>query len=103
LYKLISCGSHSTNDFLKRKIGNKYPPSKLFHHRGPYFVHDKPELVQGITRTTMEVDYPKELYATLTKGTIVPVVVSLATYVIKNQKTESGTLLTDKKVCATAS
>ncbi|KAJ7882527.1 hypothetical protein B0H14DRAFT_3433330 [Mycena olivaceomarginata] len=95
-YKLISRGSHSTNDFLKRKIDNKYPPSKLFDHRGP---HDKPELVQrDYTDNDGKSIAPKELYATLTKGTLVPVVVSLATYVIKDQKTESGTLLPDKKV-----
>ncbi|KAJ7894685.1 hypothetical protein B0H14DRAFT_3854258 [Mycena olivaceomarginata] len=29
-----------------RKIGHKYLPSKLSDHRGPYFAHDKAELVQ---------------------------------------------------------
>ncbi|KAJ7348501.1 hypothetical protein DFH08DRAFT_959902 [Mycena albidolilacea] len=103
-YKLITRGSHSTNNFLKCTIGKKYPPSKLSDHRGPYFTHNKPELVQrDYTDKDGKLIAPKELYATLTKGTLVLVVVPLATYVTKDQKTESGTLFPDKKVCATAS
>ncbi|KAJ7775926.1 hypothetical protein DFH07DRAFT_951830 [Mycena maculata] len=41
---------------------------------------------------------PEELYATLTEGTLVHVMVSLATYVITDQKTEKGTLIPDKKI-----
>ncbi|KAJ7891821.1 hypothetical protein B0H14DRAFT_3428246 [Mycena olivaceomarginata] len=70
----------------ERKIGDKYLPSKLSDHRRPYFAHDKAEL---------------ELYATLTEGTLVLVVVSLATYVIRDQKTDSGVCgvsLPDKKI-----
>jgi hypothetical protein len=47
---------------------------------------------------------PEELYATLTEGTLVLVVlvVSLAAYVIRDQKTESGVSPPGKKVCATS-
>ncbi|KAJ6618523.1 hypothetical protein B0H10DRAFT_2189507 [Mycena sp. CBHHK59/15] len=41
---------------------------------------------------------PEELYATLTEGTLVLVMVSLATYVLKDQKTEKGDPLPDKKI-----
>ncbi|KAJ7754184.1 hypothetical protein DFH07DRAFT_1029589 [Mycena maculata] len=57
------------------KIGHKYLPSKLSDHQGPYFAHDKAEL-----------------------STLVLVVVSLATYVIKDQKLESGVSLPDKRI-----
>ncbi|KAJ7906887.1 hypothetical protein B0H13DRAFT_1880197 [Mycena leptocephala] len=30
----------------ERKVGDKYPPSKLSDHRGPHFVHEKAELIQ---------------------------------------------------------
>ncbi|KAJ7189941.1 hypothetical protein GGX14DRAFT_408393 [Mycena pura] len=83
----------------ERKIGDKYSPSKLSDHRGPYFAHDKAELVQrDYTDKDGKLIAPEELYATLTEGTLVLVVVSLATYVIKDQKTESGASLPDKKI-----
>ncbi|KAJ7663353.1 hypothetical protein DFH06DRAFT_1324822 [Mycena polygramma] len=83
----------------ERKIGDKYPPSKLSDHRGPYFAHDKAELVQrDYTDKDGKLIAPEELYATLTEGTLVLVVVSLATYVIRDQKTESGASLPDKKI-----
>ncbi|KAJ7795455.1 hypothetical protein B0H14DRAFT_3495918 [Mycena olivaceomarginata] len=85
----------------KRKIGDKYPPSKLSDHRGPYFAHDKAELVQrNYTDKDGKLIGPEELYATLTEGTLVLVVlvVSLATYVIRDQKTESGVSPPGKKI-----
>ncbi|KAJ7718088.1 hypothetical protein B0H14DRAFT_3630729 [Mycena olivaceomarginata] len=85
----------------KRKIGDKYPPSKLSDHRGPYFAHDKAELVQrDYTDKDGKLIAPEELYATLTEGTLVLVirVVSLATYVIRDQKTESGVSPPGKKI-----
>ncbi|KAJ7120760.1 hypothetical protein C8R43DRAFT_79896 [Mycena crocata] len=83
----------------ERQIGDKYPPSKLSDHRGPYFAHDKAKLVQrDYTDKDGKLIAPEELYATLTEGTLVLVVVSLATYVIKNQRTESGRPLPDKKI-----
>jgi hypothetical protein len=104
-YRLIFRARYSTNYFLERKIGDKYPPSKLSDHRGLYFAHDKAELVQrDYTDKDGKLIAPEELYATLTEGTLVLVVrvVSLATYVIRDQKTESGVSPPGKKVCATS-
>ncbi|KAJ6612629.1 hypothetical protein B0H10DRAFT_2192374 [Mycena sp. CBHHK59/15] len=83
----------------ERKIGDKYPPSKLSDHWGPYFAHEKAELVQrDYTDKEGKLIAPEELYATLTEGTLVLVMVSLATYVIRDQKTEKGVPLPDKKI-----
>ncbi|KAJ7875911.1 hypothetical protein B0H14DRAFT_3546211 [Mycena olivaceomarginata] len=83
----------------ERKIGDKYLPSKLSDHREPYFAHDKAELVQwDYTDKDGKLIAPEELYATLTEGTLVLVVVSLSTYVIRDQKTDSGVSLPDKKI-----
>jgi hypothetical protein len=80
-YRLISRVRYSTNYFLERKIGDKYLPSKLSDHRGPYFAHDKAELVQwDYTDKDGKLIAPEELYAKL--------------------KTDSGVSLPDKKVCA---
>ncbi|KAJ6613655.1 hypothetical protein B0H10DRAFT_1951293 [Mycena sp. CBHHK59/15] len=56
-----------------------------------------PEPTAGLHGQGWEVDCPEELYTTLTEGTLVLVVVSLATYVIKDQMMDSGTPLSDKK------
>ncbi|KAJ7718886.1 hypothetical protein B0H14DRAFT_2643154 [Mycena olivaceomarginata] len=67
----------------------------------PYFAHDKAELVQwNYTDKDGKLIGPEELYATLTEGTLVLVVrvVSLATYVIRDQKTESGVSPPGKKI-----
>ncbi|KAJ7739458.1 hypothetical protein DFH07DRAFT_965748 [Mycena maculata] len=83
----------------ERKVGDKYPPSKLSDHRGPYFAHEKAELIQrDYTDRDGKLIAPEELYATLTEGTLVLVMVSLATYVITDQKTEKGTPIPDKKI-----
>ncbi|KAJ7884393.1 hypothetical protein B0H14DRAFT_2564444 [Mycena olivaceomarginata] len=63
----------------EHKIGDKYLPSKLSDHRGPYFAHDKAELVQwDYTDKDGKLIAPEELYATL--------------------KTDSGVSLPDKKI-----
>lgn len=84
---------------LERQIGDTYPPEKLPDHQGPYFAHDKTKLVQ---RDYRDVDSsliaPYELYEKLTEGTLVLVMLSFVTYVIKDQKNERGEPLPDKKV-----
>ncbi|KAJ7889159.1 hypothetical protein B0H14DRAFT_2561999 [Mycena olivaceomarginata] len=81
------------------KISDKYLPSKLSDHLGPYFAHDKAELVQwDYTDKDGKLIAPEKLYTMLTEGTLVLVVVSLATYVIRDQKTDSGVSLPDKKI-----
>ncbi|KAJ6612936.1 hypothetical protein B0H10DRAFT_2277579 [Mycena sp. CBHHK59/15] len=75
------------------------PPSKHSDHWGPYFAHEKAELVQrDYTDKEGKLIAPEELYATLTEGTLVLVMVSLATYVIRDQKTEKGVPFPDKKI-----
>ncbi|KAJ6554129.1 hypothetical protein B0H10DRAFT_2241585 [Mycena sp. CBHHK59/15] len=76
----------------KRRVGDKYPPRKLSDHRGPYFAHDKPELTQrDYTDKDGKLIAPEEPYTTLTEGTLVLVMLSLATYVITDQKSDKGT------------
>ncbi|KAJ6605030.1 hypothetical protein B0H10DRAFT_2229241 [Mycena sp. CBHHK59/15] len=83
----------------ERRVGDKYPPSKLSDHRGPYFAHEKAELTQqDYTDKDGKLIAPEELYATLTEGTLVLVMLSLATYVITDQKSDKGTPLKDKKI-----
>ncbi|KAJ6526542.1 hypothetical protein B0H10DRAFT_296081 [Mycena sp. CBHHK59/15] len=85
---------------IERQIGDTYPPDKLPDHQGPYFAHDRAKLVQ---RDYRDVDgsliAPHELYEKLTEGTLVLVMISLATYVITDQKTAKGDPMADKKVC----
>ncbi|KAJ6608191.1 hypothetical protein B0H10DRAFT_2303572 [Mycena sp. CBHHK59/15] len=83
----------------KCRVDDKYPPSKLSDHRGPYFAHDKAELTQrDYTDKDGKLIAPEEHYATLTEGTLVLVMLSLATYVITDQKSDKGTPLKDKKI-----
>ncbi|KAJ6615919.1 hypothetical protein B0H10DRAFT_2219932 [Mycena sp. CBHHK59/15] len=56
----------------ERKIGDKYPPSKLSHYWGPYFAHEKAELVQrDYTDKEGKLIAPEELYKT-EKGVPLP-------------------------------
>ncbi|KAJ6606903.1 hypothetical protein B0H10DRAFT_2439874 [Mycena sp. CBHHK59/15] len=84
---------------IERQIGDTYPPDKLPDHQGPYFAHDRAKLVQ---RDYRDVDgsliAPHELYEKLTEGTLVLVMISLATYVITDQKTAKGDPMADKKI-----
>ncbi|KAJ7215977.1 hypothetical protein GGX14DRAFT_391644 [Mycena pura] len=73
-------GSYNTISLFQFQPGDKYPPDKLSDHRGPYFAHNKAELVRrDYTDKDGKLIAPEELYATLTEGTLV-LVVSLATY-----------------------
>lgn len=66
-------------------------------------MHDKAKLVQRDYRDADgSLIAPHELYSKLTEGTLVLVTVSLATYVIINQKNERGEPK-DKKVCVNRS
>ncbi|KAJ6532611.1 hypothetical protein B0H19DRAFT_1188015 [Mycena capillaripes] len=83
----------------ERNVGDKYPPSVLPEYRGPYFAHDRAQLVQRDYRDTDGKPIaPSELYHKLVEGTLVIVMVSLATYVIKDLKTERGNPIPDKKI-----
>ncbi|KAJ6622199.1 hypothetical protein B0H10DRAFT_2214559 [Mycena sp. CBHHK59/15] len=80
----------------ERQIGDTYPPEKLPDHQGPYFAHNKTKLVQ---RDYRDVDSSLIApYEKLTEGTLVLVMLSFVTYVIKDQKNERGEPLPDKKV-----
>ncbi|KAJ6568175.1 hypothetical protein B0H10DRAFT_2437702 [Mycena sp. CBHHK59/15] len=83
----------------RERVVYSAPPSKLSDHRGPYFAHDKAEFTQrDYTDKDGKLIAPEELYATLTEGTLVLVMLSLATYVITDQKSDKGTPLKDKKI-----
>ncbi|KAJ6629650.1 hypothetical protein B0H10DRAFT_1939632 [Mycena sp. CBHHK59/15] len=66
--------------------------------QGPFYALDKARLFQ---RDYRDVDNsliaPNELTAKLTEGTLVLVMISFATYVITNQKSERGEPKPDKK------
>ncbi|KAJ6524128.1 hypothetical protein DFH09DRAFT_1372265 [Mycena vulgaris] len=66
---------------------------------GPYFAHDRAKPVQ---RDYRDVDgsliAPHELYEKLTAGTLVFVMISLATYVITDHKMTKGDPIPDKKI-----
>ncbi|KAJ6598804.1 hypothetical protein B0H10DRAFT_2231401 [Mycena sp. CBHHK59/15] len=87
---------------IERQIGDTYPPDKLPDHQGPYFAHDRAKLVQCDYRDVDGVEVgliaPHELYEKLTEGTLVLVMISLATYVITDQKTAKGDPMADKKI-----
>ncbi|KAJ7765890.1 hypothetical protein DFH07DRAFT_1014444 [Mycena maculata] len=83
----------------ERRVSDKYPPNKLSDHRGPYFAHEKAQLTQrDYTDREGKLIAPEELYATLTEGTLVLVMVSLATYIIPGQKSDKGAPLQAKKI-----
>ncbi|KAJ7704122.1 hypothetical protein B0H17DRAFT_1127126 [Mycena rosella] len=66
---------------------------------GPYFVHDKAQLVQRDYRDSDgSLIAPHELYNKLTEGTLIFVTVLLATYIITDQKAENGAPRPDKKI-----
>ncbi|KAJ7893857.1 hypothetical protein B0H14DRAFT_3427157 [Mycena olivaceomarginata] len=83
----------------ERQVGDNYPPDCLPDHRGPYFAHEKAQLIQ---RDYRDLDgsliAPHELYEKLVKGTLVLVTVSLVTYIITGQSTENGAPKPDRKV-----
>ncbi|KAJ6597301.1 hypothetical protein B0H10DRAFT_2441748 [Mycena sp. CBHHK59/15] len=66
---------------------------------GPEISERRAELTQrDYTDKDGKLIAPEELYATLTEGTLVLVMLSLATYVITDQKSDKGTPLKDKKI-----
>ncbi|KAJ7513266.1 hypothetical protein B0H11DRAFT_20181 [Mycena galericulata] len=83
----------------ERKVGDTYPPSMLPEVQGPFYALDKARLFQ---RDYRDVDNsliaPHELTAKLTEGTLVLVMISFATYVITDQKSERGEPKPDKKI-----
>ncbi|KAJ6532526.1 hypothetical protein B0H19DRAFT_1272788 [Mycena capillaripes] len=83
----------------ERQIGDKYPPDSLQDHRGPYFAHEKAQLIQRDYRDSDgSLIAPHELYGKLVEGTLVLVKVSLVTYIITGQTTENGAPKPDRKV-----
>ncbi|KAJ6529946.1 hypothetical protein B0H10DRAFT_2441218 [Mycena sp. CBHHK59/15] len=70
----------------ERAIGDTYEPNMLPDHRSNYFNHDKAKLVQRDYKDTDgSLIALHELYGKLTEGTLILVVVSLVTYVIKEE------------------
>ncbi|KAJ7883607.1 hypothetical protein B0H13DRAFT_2344040 [Mycena leptocephala] len=83
----------------ERQIGDKYPPNRLPDHQGPYYAHVNAKLPQ---RDYRDVDgsliAPFEVYEKLTEGTLVLVMVTLATYTIPGEQTDKGEVKPDKKI-----
>ncbi|KAJ6631827.1 hypothetical protein B0H10DRAFT_542 [Mycena sp. CBHHK59/15] len=83
----------------ERKVGDTYPPSMLPEVQEPFYALDKARRFQ---RDYRDVDNsliaPIELTAKLTEGTLVLVMISFATYVITDQKSERGDPKPDKKI-----
>ncbi|KAJ7673386.1 hypothetical protein B0H17DRAFT_1140984 [Mycena rosella] len=66
---------------------------------GPYFAHEKAQLVQRDYRDSDgSLIAPHEPYDKLTEGTLVLVMVLLATYIITVQKAENGAPRPDKNI-----